>query len=63
MTSRCETKYEGPRLVGYARQNTKARVGERQWMKALLWNNSRVPYLMRLECRELEEVKSTVQAR
>ncbi len=32
-------------------------------MKALLWNNPRVPYLVRLECRELEEVKSTVQAR
>ena len=32
-------------------------------MKALLWNNPRVPYLVRLECRGLEEVKSTVQAR
>ncbi len=42
---------------------TKARVGERQKMKALLWNNPRVPYLVRQECRELEEVKSTVQAR
>ncbi len=42
---------------------TKARVGERQKMKALLWNNPRVPYLVRRECRELEEVKSTVQAR
>ncbi len=32
-------------------------------MKVLLWNNLRVPYLVRLECRGLEEVKSTVQAR
>ncbi len=32
-------------------------------MKALLWNNPRVPYLVRLEGRGLEEVKSTVQAR
>ncbi len=32
-------------------------------MKALLWINPRDPYLVRLECRELEEVKSTVQAR
>src|SRR6266702_4698030 len=27
-------------------------------MKALLWNNPRVPYLVRLECRGLGEVKS-----
>ncbi len=45
------------------RGKTKARVGERQKMKALLWNNPRVPYLVRQECRGLEEVKSTVQAR
>ena len=32
-------------------------------MKALLWINPRDPYLVRLECRGLEEVKSTVQAR
>ncbi len=32
-------------------------------MKVLLWNNLRVPYLVRLECHGLEEVKSTVQAR
>jgi len=32
-------------------------------MKALLWNNPRVPYLVRLDCRGLEEVKSTVQAK
>ncbi len=63
MTSGCKTKYEGPRLVGYARQNMKVRIGERLKMKALLWNNPRVPYRVRLECRGLEEVKSTVQAR
>ncbi len=32
-------------------------------MKVLLWINPRDPYLVRLECRGLEEVKSTVQAR
>ncbi len=39
----------------------KARVGEKQCVKALLWNNPRVPYLVRLERHELEEVKSTVR--
>jgi len=45
-TSGCETKDKGPLLVGYARQKMKACDGERLKMKALLWNNPRVPYLV-----------------
>ena len=64
MTSECRTKYEGPRLVGYARQNTKARVGERQMRyKPSFGTTQEFPIWLRLECRGLEEVKSTVQAR
>ncbi len=37
---------EGPLLVGYVRQKTKARDDERLKVKVLLWNNPRVPYLV-----------------
>ncbi len=61
-TSGCETKSKVRFWMGM-RGKSKARDGERLKMKALLWINPRDPYRVRLECRGLEEVKSTVQAR
>ncbi len=62
-TGGCETKYEGPLLVGYVRQNTKAHDGERlidespplEQPKSSLSGGD---YVM-----IVEEVKSTIQAR
>ncbi len=61
--SGCETKYKGPRLVGYARQKTKAcdLVRGNRW-KPSFETTQEFPgsgdYVM-----IVEEVKSTIQAR